>query len=133
MNKKFFVIVFVLIILCVSAQAARRYDIERGNDKKHLDAARQISAIEGVNSAAVLSHQGRVLAGITLLPESDKFFVGEWVDTILKTTFPKAGDFVVFIEDQNAKSVVELSFCIDTDMNKKLLKQRFDFLMEQNI
>ena len=46
MNKKFFVIVFVLIILCVSAQAARRYDIERGNDKKHLDAARQISELK---------------------------------------------------------------------------------------
>ena len=133
MKKRIFLTVLICVMLCLTVRAARRYDIERGNDKKHLEAARQISAIEGVNSAAVLSHKGRVLVGITLLPESDKSFVGEWVDTILKTTFPKAGDFVVFIEDKNAKSVVELSFCIDTDMNKKLLKQRFDFLMEQNI
>jgi len=133
MNKKFFVIVFVLIILCVSAQAARRYDIERGNDKKHLDAARQISAIEGVNSAAVLSHQGRVLAGITLLPEADNEYIREWSKEMLKSTFPKTKEFTVFIGGQNALNVVELSLCIDTDMKKKLLLQRFDFLMEQNI
>ena len=42
-------------------------------------------------------------------------------------------DSAYFTGDENARNVAELSFCIDTDINKKLLKRRFDFLIEQNI
>ncbi len=133
MNKKIFVTIFILIILCVSARAARKYDVERGNDKKHIDAARQISVIEGVESAAVLSCDGRVLAGIRLLSEVDGEEIFASAEAVLKNTFPKAKEFSIFTDDENARKVVELSLCLETNMKKKLLLQRFDFLMEQKI
>ncbi len=133
MNKKNFVIVFVLIILCLSVQAAKWQNAERGNDKAHIDAARHISSIEGVKWAAVLSCDGRVLAGITLLPGADKGYVGEWAEEFLKTDFADAKKIRIFTGDENARDVAELSFCIETDMNRKLLKKRFDFLVEQKI
>ncbi len=131
--KKIFLIFFIVVMLCLTVQAARWQNAERGNDKAHIDAARHISAIEGVKWAAVLSCDGRVLAGITLLPGADKGYVGEWAEEFLKTDFADAKKIRIFTGDENARNVAELSFCIDTDMNKKLLKQRFDFLVEQNI
>lgn len=131
--RKIFLIFFISVMLCLTVQAARWQNAERGNDKTHIDAARQISAIEGVEWAAVLSCEGRVLAGITLLPGADKEYVGEWAEEFLKTDFADAKKIRIFTGDENARNVAELSFCIDADMNKKLLKRRFDFLIEQNI
>lgn len=131
MNKRIFFTVFILIMLCLTARAAKKYDEERGNDKTHIDAARQISALDGVDGAAVLSKDGCVLAGITHLPEADAEYINEKANVILRKTFPKAVKFSVFSGDENAVSVVELSLCLETDMKKKLLVQRFDFLMKQ--
>ena len=131
MNKRIFLTVFVLIMLCLTARAAKKYDEERGNDKTHIDAARQISALDGVDGAAVLSKDGRVLVGITHLSEADAEYINAKANEILKNIFPKAVEFSIFSGDKNAASVVELSLCLETDMKKKLLVQRFDFLMEQ--
>lgn len=133
MQKKVFLPFFILIVLCISACAANWYDQERGNDKAHIDVARQISSLEGVDSAAVISRDGYVLAGIVLIPEADGEYVGGWAEELLKTTFPKAKEIRVFMGDKNALDVVELSFCMDTDIKEDMLIQRFDFLMKQNI
>lgn len=131
MKKRIFLTIFVFIMLCLTVQAAKKYDEERGNDKVHIAAARQISALDGVDGAAVLSREGRVLAGVTLLTDADGEYINEKAGEILKKAFPKAEEFSLFTGDANARKVVELSLCLDTDMKKKLLKQRFDFLMEQ--
>lgn len=129
MQKRIFLTVFIFITLCLTVQGAKWYDEERGNDKAHIDVARQISSLEGVDSAAVISREGSVLAGIILLNDADEGYVGQWAEEMLKTTFPQAKEFKVFMGDENASDVVELSFCVETDINKKLLMKRFDFLM----
>ncbi len=133
MKIRIFLTIFVFIMLCTTARAARKYDVERGNDKKHINAARQISALEGVDTAAVLSYDGRVLVGITLISEADKGYVCGWAEEMLKSSFPRAKKLRIFTDDENARNVVELSLCLETDMKKKLLMQRFDFLIGQNI
>lgn len=132
MKKRFFLPIFILIAVCVSVGAAKWYDEERGNDRAHINVARQISSLEGVDSAAVISRDGRVLAGIILLPDADEKYVGKWTEELLKTTFPKAKEIKVFMGDKNARDVVELSFCMESDIKEDMLIQRFDFLMRKD-
>ena len=94
MQKKVFLPIFILIAVCVSAGAVKWYGEERGNDKAHIDVARQISALEGVDSAAVISRDGYVLAGVILLSEADEEYVGGWTGELLKSTFPKAKEIL---------------------------------------
>ncbi len=133
MKKKIFLPVFILIAVCFSVVAAKQYISERGNDQAHINVARQISSLEGVESAAVISRGGRVLSGIMLFPDADDAYVGDWAGEMLKATFPKAKEIRVFMGDKNAASVVELSFCMDTDIKEDMLMQRFDFLMKKDI
>lgn len=133
MNKRKFLPIFVLLALCISVGAAKWYDEERGNDKAHISVARQISALEGVDSAAVISRDGRVLAGIILMPDADEGYIGGWAEEMLKTTFPKAKEIRVFMGDKNARDVVELSFCMDSSVEEDMLIKRFDFLLKKDI
>lgn len=133
MQKKGFLPFFILIVLCISVGASKLNNEERGNDQAHINVAKQISSLAGVNSAAVISRDGYVLAGIVLSPDADKEYVGAWTEDLLKCTFPKAKDIKAFMGDKNARDVVELSFCMESSIKQDMLIQRFEFLRAKDI
>ena len=127
MNKKIFLI--ILMLLCVTVHGARKYDVERGNDLAHIEVARKISALEDVKDAAVLSCEGRVLAGIRTKKDVDASGITKEAEAMIKESFPKAKGCSLFVGNETADKVIELSFYVDSGMNRRDLRKRFEFLM----
>ncbi len=127
MNKKIFL--FILIFLCLTVHGARKYDVERGNDLVHLEAARRISALDNVKDAAVLSCEGKVLAGVRAEEGGDADTIRKKAEAVLEESFPRAELCRLFVGDEAAEDVVELSLYVDSGMSRKTLRKRFEFLM----
>ena len=126
--KKFclvFVIVvcFILNILVVGSALK-----ERGNDELHIKVAKGISVLDGVRDAAVLSHKGKIIVGIRTEDEAKTDAISLYAEKVLKKAFLNEGEFKIFVGDENAQKVVELSFYLDSDMDREILEKRFEFL-----
>ncbi len=121
-----------MVLLIQISDAAEKNHERRGNDKAHLMAAEKISAIEGVRDAAVMSHDGMTLVGVRLVEPEAFGGVMEQTNEIIKEVFPKIRNLQIFIGDDKARSIVELSFYVDAGLDKDVLKKRFRYLADTN-
>ncbi|MBQ9757413.1 MAG: hypothetical protein IJW15_03225 [Clostridia bacterium] len=107
-------------------------DYERGNDRVHLDAAREISSFEGVLDAAVISYEGKGMAGIRTEENCDKEEILLFAESVLRMAFGENEVYYISVDDETAEKIIELSLYLDTDMDKRILEQRTRFLLQKN-
>lgn len=105
---------------------------ERGNDRSSIDAARRIAELDGVKEAAVLSLDECVLAGISVMENTDCEELCIQTEKILKASFPGAETYRTEAGDEWAEKVIELSFYLDTNISPRILKKRFMYLATEN-
>ena len=105
---------------------------ERGNDRSSIDAARRIAELDGVKEAAVLSLDECVLAGISVMENTDCEELCIQTEKILKASFPDAETYRTEAGDEWAEKVIELSFYLDTNISPRILKKRFMYLATEN-
>ncbi len=130
--KKFYLIMvaFAFIIILFSEKGANVNSSggsERFNDSESMNAAREIATINGVTEVAVLQRSGRIIAGI--LSEGDAHLTKMSAEKILKKRFPNAVSRAAFVEDDEALDIIELSYYIDSGVERKILKKRFNYLV----
>ncbi|MBO4940601.1 MAG: hypothetical protein J6D15_00075 [Clostridia bacterium] len=110
----------------------KRGAYEKGNDNLHISAAREISAFEGVIDAAVISCEGKTMAGISIDENCDQEEVMLFAESALKRILGENEVFYVSVGDETAEKIIELGLYLDTDMDKGILKQRTRFLLKKN-
>ncbi len=120
----------ILIFLFATVYGARLYDVERGNDLVHIEIARSLSGLEGVKDAAVLSCEGGVLAGVRILEEADAESIRGQAERLLKESFSEKMRLRLEVGGKGAEDIVDLSRYLETKMDKRVLKKRFEFLVE---
>lgn len=129
MKKIYFCLFFALLVFLIQNVLARGNALkERGNDELHISVAKGISALEGVRDAAVLSHNGKTIVGIRTEEGTRAEAIALYTEKVLKKSFVNSGDIKIFVGDETAQKIVELSFYLDTDMDRQVLEKRFDFL-----
>ncbi len=129
MKKIYFCLFFALVTFLIQNVLAMGSALkERGNDELHISVAKGISALDGVRDAAVLSHNGKTIVGIRTEDGIRTEAITLYAEKVLKKTFINNRNFKIFVGDEAAQSVVELSFYLDTDMDRQVLEKRFDFL-----
>lgn len=105
---------------------------ERYNSEQNLAAVREISKIDGVCETAVLSRGKKVLSGIRIDARTQNTANYELVYNdalrVLYTSFPKAKKIILEIETDKALDIIELSYCIDSNIKKGVLVKRFNYL-----
>lgn len=129
MKKTIFCLCLLLVALIQISDAAEKNPSKHWNDRTHLVAAERLSAIEGVRDAAVLSCDGMMLVGVRMENPELAGFTWEQSNEIIKEMFPKIRTCRMFVGDDKADSVVELSFYADTDIDRRILRKRFKYLM----
>ena len=141
MNKKRYIYVLVffaaalLILKSIAMQrtttvfdAETSHASEKFNSGKNLNAARQISTIEGVQEAAVLSRNGKVIAGVIIKNcEIGKEQLGK-IENILKKTFGKNASIKIALNNEKAYDIIELSYYINSNISNRKLIRRFNYL-----
>lgn len=122
----------VMLTIIQISEAAVKNPQRRGNDKAHLVAAEKISALEGVGEAAVISCDGQTLVGVRLADVNVFDEVMGQTESIIKEVFPEIRKLRIFVGDDKAKNIVELSFYVDAGMDREVLEKRFRYLAEIN-
>ncbi len=105
---------------------------EKGNDSSHIETARAISSFEGVIDAAVISYEGKTMAGVSIDENCDKEEVILFAESVLKRILGENEAFYVSVGDETAEKIIELSLYLDTDLDRKVLEQRTRFLLQKN-
>ena len=129
MRKNFFIL-FVAFI-CVFELVRADIINEKFNNEESLYAVRKIAQIKGVCEAAVICRGNKAIAGVRLDMPVDESKVYSRALTAVKTSLPRAKHIVVEVETDKAYDIIELSYCIDTDMKKSVLKRRFNYLFQR--
>ncbi len=127
-RKTFFLIITACVLVLQSVSASRRMAEQRGNDLTHIQAAQEIDNIVGVEAASVITRNDCVLVGITLFKGADKKDVGNRAKQIVLKNFSASENCKIFVGNKKAEDVIELSLYIDSDMDKKILEKRFDYI-----
>ena len=137
MRKKYFVLAVVLFFIIITNQGEKSVFLEnngfeeRFNDEQMMDVVKSISQIPGVREVAVLSRKGKILAGIlTETPENREEIIFK-ADKTIKKKFPGFVVRKIFAEDDTALDIIELSYYIESDIEPRILKKRFDYLMDK--
>ncbi len=122
--KKFccLVLVIVLITVVFSANSGNT----RGNNKRCIDAAQRISNLDGVDAVAVLKLEDRILAGVRL--DRENMATTNKIKSILNGLFRSSKDLQIEVSNSKAEQIIELSYFADSDMQKNVIKGRFEFL-----
>ncbi len=129
MRKIYFCLFFALVAFLIQNVLARGSALkERDNDELHISVAKGISTLDGVRDAAVLSHKGKTIVGIRTEDGTRTEAITLYTEKVLKKAFANSRDIKIFVGDETAQRVVELSFYLDTDMDRQVLEKRFDFL-----
>jgi len=127
------IFLFCVIILSIfwyknsKETEAKAANYERYNDDTHIKAARKISELEGVIESAVISCDGKILVGIRVFDNAENSQIQSSASYILEKFFRQDNEIHIETGNDNAKKIIELSLYLETDMNKKVLRQRFDF------
>ncbi len=131
---KMFIVALVFFAACfvVGNSKANNNAYEKGNDNSHIEAAREISAFEGVIDAAVISYEGKTMAGVSIDENCDKGEVLLFAESLLKRTLGEDEVYYVSVGDETAEKIIELGLYLDTDMDRKILEQRTRFLLGRN-
>ncbi|MBR2453261.1 MAG: hypothetical protein IKB32_04375 [Clostridia bacterium] len=134
MMKKSILVVLIVFVVCfgVGKSKANNKVYEKGNDNSHIEAAREISAFEGVMDAAVISYEGRTMAGVSIDESCDKGEIMLFVESVLKRTLGRDEEYYISVGDETAEKIIELSLYLDTDLDKSVLEQRTRFLLKNN-
>ena len=101
---------------------------EKFNSGKNLNAARQISIIEGVQEAAVLSRNGNVIAGVIIKNGETGNEQLNKIENILRQTFGKNASIKIALNSEKAYDVIELSYYISSNISNRKLIRRFNYL-----
>ncbi|MBQ7959951.1 MAG: hypothetical protein IJ285_01900 [Clostridia bacterium] len=133
MDKKIFVLlVMAFSVLVQSVYGVKELIRESGNDAAHIEVAKELNRIEGVAEAAVISCEKKILVGITVFENADIKNVGSVAREIVAKRFSKIRKCRINIGNSDAMNVIELSGFIETELDKKMLKKRFEFLVERD-
>lgn len=133
MNKKFFILLFSFIfVMFQSVCAVKALVREYGNDTAHIEAAKELNRIDGVAEAAVVSCEKRILVGISVFDGADLKNIGKEARMVIATRFSKIKQCRINVGNTDALKIIELSGFIETDLDRNMLKKRFEFLMEDN-
>ncbi len=138
MIKKFILKMFVVTLAFFAAcfivgnSKGNNNVYEKGNDNSHIEAAREISAFEGVMDAAVISYEGKTMAGVSIDENCDKEEIILFAESVLKRVLGEGVEYYVSVGDETAEKIIELSLYLDTDLDKNVLEQRTRFLLEGN-
>ncbi len=133
--KKFFAVVVLCALLCgvwYGVCVASSGLNERGNNKKSIDAAREVAELAGVRETAVLSLDGYVIAGVSAFDNVNCEEICIQGENILKKIFPDGKMYRIEADSEWADKVVELSFYIDTKVSRRILRKRFLYLVTEN-
>ena len=101
---------------------------EKFNSGKNLNAARQISIIDGVQEAAVLSRNGNIIAGIIIKNGETGNEQLNKIENILRQTFGKNASIKIALNSEKAYDVIELSYYISSNISSRKLIRRFNYL-----
>lgn len=104
---------------------------ERFNDRQIMDAVKKISSIAGVTEVAVLSQNRKILAGILAESTAENENIMLRAEEIIKKSFPGIVVRKIFVEDDTALDIIELSYYVESDLEPKILKKRFDYLADK--
>ena len=131
---KILVVTLTIFAVCFVAGNSKAKDevYEKGNDNSHIEAAREISAFEGVMDAAVISYEGKTMAGVSIDESCDKGEIMLFVESVLKRTLGRDEEYYISVGDETAEKIIELSLYLDTDLDKSVLEQRTRFLLKNN-
>ena len=137
MSKRYLVLAVILFFIIITNRADKSVFVEnngfdeRFNDEQIMDIVKSVSEIEGVREVAVLSRNGKILAGIlTEIPEEREEIILK-ADKIIKEKFPGFVVRKIFAEDDTALDIIELSYYIESEIEPEILKKRFDYLMDK--
>ncbi len=136
--KKIYLI-FAVIMLVVFMSNRANVDVfkedtgfdERFNDRQIMDAVKSVSKIAGVTEVAILSQNGKILAGILTENTEDSQYIVLKAEEIIKKRFPGIVSRKVFAEDDTALDIIELSYYVESDLEPEILRRRFDYLMHK--
>ncbi len=133
--KKFFAI-FILVAVLSGAwygpHAASGGFGERGNNKKSIEAARDIAKLTDVRETAVLSLDGYVIAGVSVFDNANREEICMQGENILKKFFPDSKTYRIEAGTEWADKVIELSFYLDAKVKRRILRKRFLYLVAEN-
>lgn len=131
---KMLVVVLVLSAVCfiVGNSKVNNNAYEKGNDNSHIEAAREISAFEGVMDAAVISYEGKTMAGVSIDENCDREEIMLFAESVLKRFLGENEAYYVSVGDETAEKIIELSLYLDTDLDEEVLRQRTRFLIQNN-
>lgn len=131
---KKFLIAAVCTAVCAVCAAAAPNAAERYSDRRSRDAVRAVAELGSVECAAVLSRDGEILAGIILEEGTNDEARSAAVlnaERVLAVKFPFAHSVFAEADSDLAFDIIELSFFLDSDMDKKILSRRFDTLAKR--
>ena len=134
--KKIFLIIFCFasaLLAGCSENEQISMGKARGNDGNNVETAKIISEMETVNSVAVVSENGIVIAGIKLNDKSAGKETCDKVLKLLKERFPDEEYYIVGADEDWAEDVIELCLYTDGGMDKDVLEKRFDFLVGEKM
>lgn len=101
------------------------------NDEASLNAALSIADLGHVDEAAVLNRGKCVIVGI--LPDGtetrDELCMA--AREIIMREFPRAKKVIVAVDDDTALDVIELAYYIDTELDRRTLVKRFNYLINR--
>lgn len=136
--KKIYLIFAVIMLFVFMSNRANvnvfKEDIgfeERFNDRQIMDAVKSVSEIAGVTEVAILSQNGKILAGILAENTEDSQYIVLEAEEIIKKRFPGVVSRKVFAEDDTALDIIELSYYVESDLEPEILRRRFDYLMHK--
>lgn len=135
MKKRIFAVVMLSALSCgvwYGVFAASGNLAERGNNKKSIDAAREIAELTGVRETAVLNLDGYVIAGVSAFDNANCDEICMQGERILKRFFPDEKMYRIEAGTEWADKVVELSFYIDAKVSRGVLRKRFLYLVAEN-
>lgn len=135
MKKIVFAITVLLCSILCGCGTYERFekDRARGNDINNVEAAKEISNIEGVSTVSVLSQGKTVLAGIRIVGGNNGKKVCDCTVKLLKKWFPEADVYIVGANEPWAEDIIELNLYAESGMDRKILKKRFEFLVNEKL
>lgn len=129
-NFLFIFIIFALITYLSQNSTANKIE-EFSNDAQCLSAVKRIcGSLPKVNTAAVLSKNKSILCGVET--DNKENISKDDVYRILKDIFPSAKEIRLEINTKRAEDIMELSYFGASNLNKKYISLRFNFLISED-
>lgn len=132
MKKNFLFIFIIFALITYLSQNSTANKIEGfSNDAQCLSAVKRIcGSLPKVNTAAVLSKNKSILCGVET--DNKENISKDDVYRILRDIFPSAKEIRLEINTKRAEDIMELSYFGASNLNKKYISLRFNFLISED-